>query len=531
MPDNNSLNQQRQGLHWKVWYVLNERLGLDSLSYHVPGYANSLPYLLGGITLFSFIILILSGIYIAQYYNPNPTYAHQSVMFITAHVPFGDFIRSIHYWSANVAMIFIILHAIRVFVMASYKRPREVTWFSGITLLGLTLAFVFTGTVLKWDQEGIEALAHNEALAGFLGKIGTILTSGFTNSVSILTRLYNVHTTLLVLCFAAILFVHLFLIKRHGISQKAEYGAVSKSTSGTGSSYFYLHLRKLVGFGLIAFSGIALLSVLFPAPLGQLGVPGMELTKPPWMFLPFYAMENLFGLQALIWSPVILFTILLLIPLLDRSPWVSPRQRKIVVAAGAILFAILIALTLFAAFAPIKNHLGGEMGRNNQNKNHFSLHLKLPQLVPIAYAHGMALLQVSPTTVEAGGKLVVKGDGLKSATTYTLIMEGLQSSLILGTVTTPDDEDMFDVEFLLPSSLNPDIFQLKAVDSSGEALYAGDNIAVVHTEPDFNDKANHPEISRQKSPDELLIIYSTIAVSLCVGLLLIHDPRKKYSQA
>lgn len=137
----------------------------------------------------------------------------------------------------------------------------------------------------------------------------------------------------------------------------------------------------------------------------------------------------------------------------------------------------------------------------------------------------MALIQVSPKTVEAGGKILVKGDGLKSGNTYTLILEGIQSNLTLGNVTTPDDNDTFDAEFLLPGTLKPDIFQLKAVDKTGNALYANDSIAVVRTEPDFNDNAKHPEISRAKNHQEIAIILSSIVISLCLGLALIHNKK------
>ena len=65
-----TLQETRNGLRVTTEWVY-ERLGLRSLTYHVPSYANAIPYLLGGITLFGILILITTGIYLAQFYHPD----------------------------------------------------------------------------------------------------------------------------------------------------------------------------------------------------------------------------------------------------------------------------------------------------------------------------------------------------------------------------------------------------------------------------------------------------------------------------
>lgn len=187
---------ERTGKH-SFWDKVDERLGLSGLAYPVPEHANSLPYVLGGITFFGFLVLIATGVLLAQFYHPHPANAHDSVLYIITQAPFGDFIRSVHFWTANLVVVTALLHLIRVFTTASYKRPREVNWLVGLGLLAVTLDFVFTGTVLKWDQEGVEALAHNREIGELLGLWGVWFTNDLTVSAPLLTRLYLGHITVL----------------------------------------------------------------------------------------------------------------------------------------------------------------------------------------------------------------------------------------------------------------------------------------------------------------------------------------------
>ncbi len=342
----------------RFWESLDERLRLSSLAYPVPEHANSLPYILGGITLFGFIILIASGILLAQFYNPSPAGAHDSVIYIITQVPFGDFIRSVHFWAANLVVVTALLHLIRVFITGSYKRPREANWLVGLGLLAVTLGFVFTGTVLKWDQEGVEALAHNRELGELLGLWGVWFTSEFTRSVPILTRLYLGHITLLPAVFTLLIIAHVYLVKQLGISPRATEEATTDTASEEPrTSSFAVHLRKMIGYGLLLFALVGVLALIWPAPLGQAGVPGEEVTKPPWMFLPFYPLEDIFGIKGLLAASIGLFTLLGLVPFIDRSPWLSPKRRRWIIVAGALLLILLIALGGYAWISRPVPHL------------------------------------------------------------------------------------------------------------------------------------------------------------------------------
>ncbi|HLF28976.1 MAG TPA: cytochrome b N-terminal domain-containing protein [Anaerolineae bacterium] len=336
---------------------LNERLGLKGLAYAVPEHANSLPYLLGGITFTGFIILIVTGIYLAQFYHPHPADAHQSVVYIITGAPLGDLVRSIHFWTAQIVIVTVLLHMLRVLFTGSYKRPREINWYVGLGLFAVTLGLVFTGSVLKFDQEGIEALQHNKEAANVIGSLGAWFSTEFSRTVPLLTRLFNGHITILPLIFGLLIAAHIYLIKQHGISPKVTPDAVSHATTGEGSSRFNVHLLRMVGYGLFVLALALLLSLLIPAPLGQPGVAGAEVTKPWWMFVWLFPAEEAWGVQALVILPAILATLLALVPILDRSPYMSLARRKVLlIVAGLILVTIVIS-GVVATLQPVAAHL------------------------------------------------------------------------------------------------------------------------------------------------------------------------------
>ena len=127
---------------------------LKMLDYKVPSHSNSILYMFGGISLSAFIILIITGIFIGQVYNPTPDGAHaSSVNFVTS-VPLADFMRSLHVWVANLVVFLLLVHVARVFITGSYKKPRRLTWLTGVALLAVTTVYIFIGTVLNGIKRG-----------------------------------------------------------------------------------------------------------------------------------------------------------------------------------------------------------------------------------------------------------------------------------------------------------------------------------------------------------------------------------------
>jgi len=356
-----TVSMPRRGRWSRARDAIDERLGLSGLAYPVPAHANGIGYILGGITFFGFLILAATGVWLAQFYHPTPEAARESVVYIMNVAPAGDIVRGIHYWTANIVMATVLLHLGRIFVTGSYKRPREVNWLIGLGLLAVTLGLIFTGTVMKWDQEGYEALGHNVEAGKLLGVFGFWFSGDFEASLPLLGRLYIAHIVILPALGALLLIAHFLLVKHHGISSlPADQDAAVDGgpTPAKGGSTFVAHLVRMAGFGLLVLAVTTILAIVLPAGLGPRPIPGTETTKPPWMFLPFYPFENWFGLAALLWVPAILFAALALVPFIDRSAYRSPLKRRIVLAIGAVVAVALVGLVLYAAVTQPQAHIG-----------------------------------------------------------------------------------------------------------------------------------------------------------------------------
>lgn len=343
----------------RVGRWIEERFGVSALAYPVPRHANRLPYLLGGIAAGSFLMLVVTGIYLAQHYDPITAEAHASVVRITAN-GFDGIVRSVHYWLATIFMVTLALHVLRTFLTASYKRPREGIWLTGVALFVLAGLVLYTGTILKWDQEAVEALAHNRELGRIAGLFGFWFSDGFAGHVSLLTRAYAAHVSTLPLLLAVGIGVHMLLIKRLKISPLASGSPaeIDARAAREPQTRFTHHLARL-GVWTLATLGLALLlSALRPAGIGPQGVEGIEVTKPPWYFLWVYPFEDWFGLRALFVAPGLLMLGLALVPFIDRSGERDPRRRRVWVA---LALGVIVAWTVLSVYGYVSrpvSHVG-----------------------------------------------------------------------------------------------------------------------------------------------------------------------------
>ena len=322
---------------------LDDRLGLHLLDYEIPEHSNSIKYSLGGMTMTSFGVLIGSGILLAQFYNPTPEKANISIHFLMDQVYLGWFLRGIHFWAGEILTITLILHMIRVFYTASYKKPREINWLLGVGLLGFIITLMFTGTVLKWDQEGYEALDHFVWVAKKFGILGMPLTENFSPGVPILSRIYMAHISLLPIITIILLGLHIFYIKYHKLSPKPDGKDNNRFIS------FTQHMAYVRRAGIGIFTLICLLALTIAPPLGRVPIMGLEVTKPPWQFVWIYALENLW-VPSLIVAPIIIGLCLISVPFIDRSTETDPKKRPIamIILWGTIIF--FIGLTLWGKF-------------------------------------------------------------------------------------------------------------------------------------------------------------------------------------
>ncbi len=343
----------------RFWRVIDERLGLNALDYSLPRHGNTLPYMLGGITFFAFVILILTGMYLTLFYDPNPATANESVHKIMTDVFLGSFVRSIHFWAAQAVVISVFLHMLRVFITASYKRPRELNWILGVLLFGLTLTFFFTGTILKWDEESFQGAAENEEITHFLGPLGLPLSPTLAPSVPILARMYAFHIEILPIILGAIVLGHLFYVHHFNISRLPWKKKEEEMTEPR--EPFTNHLKGILKYGFGGLVILAILAVAFPAPLGPAPVQGIkDATFPLWPLLPLTAIDDLIGLWWVIPAGIIPFLFLLAVPFVDRNEELDPRRRKVMVTIFLAGLVIFVALLLFAlTLSPGRTLIGG----------------------------------------------------------------------------------------------------------------------------------------------------------------------------
>ena len=149
----------------KRWVA--ERVQLDELieflgKKYVPVHRHSVWYYFGGVSLFLFIIQVVTGILLLLYYKGGEELAFESIQFIVAKVRFGWLIRSIHSWAANLFILSAMIHMFSVYFERAYRKPREITWLTGMIMFFLALGFGFSGYLLPWNE-----------LAYFATKVGT----------------------------------------------------------------------------------------------------------------------------------------------------------------------------------------------------------------------------------------------------------------------------------------------------------------------------------------------------------------------
>jgi cytochrome b6 len=209
-----------------VYDWFQERLEIQAIadditSKYVPPHVNIF-YCLGGITLTCFIVLVATGLAMTFYYRPTVTEAFASVEYIMTEVNFGWLIRSVHRWSASMMVLNMILHVCRVYLTGGFKKPRELTWVTGVLLASVTVSFGVTGYSLPWDQVGYWACkivtGVPDAVPIVGGLIVQVLRGGVSVGQSTLTRFYSAHTFVLPVVAAVLMLTHFVMIRKQGIS-------------------------------------------------------------------------------------------------------------------------------------------------------------------------------------------------------------------------------------------------------------------------------------------------------------------------
>jgi cytochrome b6 len=295
-------------IHW-----LDERLDLDGIlapfrHKTVPIHKRSIWYVFGGITLFFFIIQVLTGILLLLYYRPGASEAFESVQYIMTQVQFGWLIRSIHSWSANLMIFTAFVHMFSVLFLKAYRKPRELTWVTGMILLFLIMGFGFSGYLLPWNKLAFFATTVGTQMAAevpFVGHFIMIFLRGGTMVTgATLIRFFGFHVAVLPLLVVALIAVHVFLIQRQGMSvpPKVEVEWTENPSLRREMKFFpNFMLREMMAW-YAAVGVLGALAAIFPWELGTKAEPFASAPagiKPEWYFL--FIFQTLKFIPAKVW--------------------------------------------------------------------------------------------------------------------------------------------------------------------------------------------------------------------------------------
>lgn len=293
-------------------------------------------HLLGGLTLWLLFVEITTGILLMVYYRPTADEAYESVLYILNDVQLGWVIHGIHRWGAQLLILLVLVHLLRVYFQEAY-RERELNWVIGVLLLLVIGAFAFTGTLLVWDQRafwGIDAVRRVIAGVPLVGRaILYFLWGGTELDAGALLRFYVFHVGLLPWVAIGLVMAHLYLVSRQGLFASTITPGPSHET------YTDVVLRGLI-LVVLSFGVVLTLTVIFPVELAERADPlAYQSVKPPWYFLPAYGLLRLVPKAAGVALAGVGVLGLFVAPWLGRNSWIAWGLGMLGIAAVALLAA------------------------------------------------------------------------------------------------------------------------------------------------------------------------------------------------
>ena len=304
----------------------------------------------GSVAVFLFLVQVFTGALLAFNFAPTPGDSYNSLRYILTEVTGGRLMRGLHHWGASMMMVVVLLHMAQVFLYGAYKKPREVTWVAGVGLLLLTLAYGLTGYLLPWDNRaywGTVVATQIAAQAPVVGPYVARLLGG-EGPVGVVTfaRFFGLHVLLLPPATMALIGLHVYLVRKHGVAPMPGDEARPAKT------FYPVQVFKDTLAIFIAFAILFTMAAAVRVPLEQLADPSDTnyVPRPEWYFLFLFQTLKLFTGPLEVVGSVVLpgLAILALVatPFLDRGPMLAVRRRTVAigfVALAAIGWAGLTA--------------------------------------------------------------------------------------------------------------------------------------------------------------------------------------------
>lgn len=289
-PNSSQRLVSRRVANWFDERLGTSRLGQAALKKVFPDHWS---FLIGEIALYSFVVLVLTGIYLTFFFNPSTrdvvyhgpygplqgvtmTQAYESALRLSFEVRAGLVMRQMHHWAALLFLASIVVHLMRIFFTGAFRKPREVNWIIGCTLMILALVNGFAGYSLLDDQLSGTGLRIMYSIVLSIPIIGTWLASllfgGTFPGDNIIGRLYALHILIVPAIIAVLLGLHLTIIVHHKHAQFR--GPDRREDNVVGERLWPSYAAKAVG-----------MLFLTAAVLAAFG--GLFQINPIWLYGPF----------------------------------------------------------------------------------------------------------------------------------------------------------------------------------------------------------------------------------------------------
>jgi len=331
-----------------VFDWLDDRSGYRNLLHEVlyekvPGGARW-RYVWGSCLTFAFFTQVVTGTLLWMFYSPSAQTAWESVYFLQYQVWGGWFLRGVHHYMAQAMIVLLVLHLMQVVIDGAYRAPRELNFWFGALMMGVTLALSLTGYLLPWDQKGYWATAVATNLMAEIPLIGPaiqkIVVGGVEYGHHTLTRFFALHAGVLPAMLIGLVVVHIYLFRKHGIHVK--------EPRPKKDSYFWPDqiLKDAIACMAVLLAVVGLTIYFKGAPLGPPADPANEFpARPEWYFLFLF---QLLKYVPAFWGAVIIPAFLALWILLQPFIGSSRPGHQLNVGFWWTLIAGSVALTLLA---------------------------------------------------------------------------------------------------------------------------------------------------------------------------------------
>ncbi len=358
-------------------------------------------FMLGEIALYSFIVVLLTGVYLTLWFNPSMTevvydgsYAplkgvKMSESFASAlHISFdvrgGLLIRQIHHWAALFFVMAIALHLLRVFFTGAFRKPRELNWVIGVVLFLLAVAAGFSGYSLPDDLLSGTGVRITQGIIQASPIIGTwfsfLLFDGEFPGTAFLPRLYSIHILLIPGLILALVTAHLLMIWYQKHTQFPGPGKTNDNV--VGYPFMPIYMAKAGGFFFIVFGLIV-------------AIAGVVQINPIWAYGPYVPDQVTAGSQP-DWYVGFLDGALRLMPNIEFAFWGITFSFNIFFPAMVLAPVLLVILIAYPWFE--------RMASKDNSEHHL---LDRPRNVPVRTALGAAMVSFYIVLMIGGGNDVL----------------------------------------------------------------------------------------------------------------------------